>query len=260
MIQDPFIITLGKRNSSGKTIGMIHHIDLSLKKKSLKWKLYFDRFEKNVTKLDLVVTVSNFWKKYLESIGCSAVKIIYNSFNVDAFSFTTKEINNFSSKYRILQNKPLVYIGNSDIRKGVVEVYHALKDEGYTLVMTGPQNKNLQIPVIWLNLKYRDYLRLLYLCDVVITMSTVLEGWNRTAHEAMLCQTPVIGSGSGGMEELLRGGKQIISKEPTQLPELVQNAIQNVHTLSENGYKFAKKFNLHYFDNEWLSLAQNILD
>ena len=44
---------------------------------------------------------------------------------------------------------------------------------------------------------------LLQAASVAVTMSKFNEGWCRTAHEAMLCKTPVVGSGMGGMGELL---------------------------------------------------------
>ena len=64
-------------------------------------------------------------------------------------------------------------------------------------------------------------------------MSKFLEGWNRTAHEAMLCRTPVIGSGTGGMRELLLGGQQIICEDIKTLPEIVDYAIKNAFALGE---------------------------
>ncbi len=42
---------------------------------------------------------------------------------------------------------------------------------------------------------------MLYLSDITITMSKFKEGWNRTAHESMLCGHNRLGL--GGMGELL---------------------------------------------------------
>ena len=55
-----------------------------------------------------------------------------------------------------------------------------------SFVMTGKKDGNLDLPVKHFNLPYRDYLLLLKVCDVVLTMSRMVEGWNRTAHEAMV--------------------------------------------------------------------------
>ena len=66
----------------------------------------------------------------------------------------------------------------------------------------------INIPVVNLSLNYKEYLCLLKASSVVVTMSKFKEGWCLTAHEAMLCKTPVIGSGKGGMRELLEGGNK----------------------------------------------------
>ena len=54
---------------------------------------------------------------------------------------------------------------------------------------------------------------LLSCCDIVISFSEFPEGWNRVAHEALLTKTPVIGSGQGGMNELLNKSGQIICRD-----------------------------------------------
>ncbi len=39
---------------------------------------------------------------------------------------------------------PFIYIGNCQKSKGVVEVYHSLKDAGYTLITSTKTNRSLQ--------------------------------------------------------------------------------------------------------------------
>ncbi len=91
-------------------------------------------------------------------------------------------------------------------------------------------------------------------------MSKFLEGWNITAHEAMLCQTPVIGSGKGGMRELLEGGGQIICTEFSELPRHIDYALKNQQELGFKGYEFASQFTLEKFETEWLNLVDRILN
>jgi glycosyltransferase involved in cell wall biosynthesis len=108
-----------------------------------------------------------------------------------------------------------------------------------------------------LNLSYGEYLLLLKSSSVVITMSTFKEGWNRTAHEAMLCKTPVVGSGLGGMQELLDGGGQIICEDFSQLREKVLYVLDHPE-IGEKGYEFAKQFTIERFNEAWLNLIKNI--
>jgi len=258
IIQDPFITALGKRNRAGKVICMVHHIDYTLKEKSLKWKWFLNRLERRLPGLDAVVTVSHFWRQYLENLGCRNVHVIYNSFPVEKFTVDRLALEEFKKRYEIPREKPLVYIGNARAQKGINDVYHALKDEGYTLVTTGPRASEIDLPILRLSLPYADYIKLLHACDLVLTMSTMLEGWNRTAHEAMLCHTPVVGSGSGGMRELLEGGGQLICLDFMRLPELCRRALAEKKAYAQKGYAFATHFDMKYFRESWKDLLQNM--
>ena len=97
---------------------------------------------------------------------------------------------------------------------------------------------------------------------VVVTMSKIKEGWSITTHEAMLLKTPVIGSGLGGMKELLEGGGQIICQEFKNLKEKVEYLLEHPEIrerMGENGYNFAKNFTKERFEKNWLNLINIIL-
>jgi len=96
---------------------------------------------------------------------------------------------------------------------------------------------------------------------MVIAMSKFKEGWCRTAHEAMLLKTPVIGSGLGGMQELLEGGKQIVCKDFKNLKEKAEYLLKHTeikNEIGQNGYYFARKFTSERFESEWLNLINDI--
>lgn len=255
-IKDQYIIALGKKKPNAKQIGVIHHINSSLGYKSLKWKWYLNQLKRRLLDLDIVVAVSKYWEAELRRIGCQKVKVIYNSFDLADFCFTSDEVEKFLIKYAIPLNKPLIYIGNASVQKGVVEVFNSLRNEDYSLVATGSLGKTVDIPVLHLDLNRRDYLRLLKASDVCITMSKMIEGWNRTAHEAMLCKTPVIGSGTGGMEELLTEGKQIVLRDYDDLCGAVERVLDKRHEIGERGFNYVKQYDLTYFCNQWASLLQ----
>lgn len=255
-IQDSFMIAVGKRNPFGRTIGMIHHIDYTLKSKALKWRWLLNRMERRLPKMDAVVAVSRYWQQYLENLGCRNVRVIYNSFPMEWFAVRPGEVEEFRTRYRIPGERPLVYLGNARAGKGVSEVYQVLKNEGYTLITTGPNAAKIDLPILRLSLPYADYIKLLHACDLALTMSTMVEGWNRTAHEAMLCHTPVIGSGSGGMRELLEGGGQLICMDFKMLPELCREALAEKDSFVQNGYAFAKQFDMRYFKESWQDFLQ----
>ena len=239
-----------------KNIAIIHHIDNSTTF-VIKRIIYFF-LEKlifwNIKKCDAVVTVAKYWENYFKQKGYTNIYRIYNAFNLADFNFTAEEIGLFKKKYNLTE-KPIVYIGNCQKAKGVLESYDVLKNLDVHLVTSG--RVQVKVPARNLELNYRDYLRLLKASSVVVAMSKFKEGWNRTAHEAMLCKTSVIGSGKGGMKELLEGGKQIICKDFSQLKEKVEFCLEH-QEIGEWGYNFAKNFTRENFKNEWVNLIRNL--
>lgn len=248
------IITLPYDRTEGINIGIIHHID----NKFLSYPLFTGFLDKimyhNLEHLDLLVVVSKYWKDYFERKCNCKVEIIYNCFDFDEFKIKDADIVAFKEKYNLMQ-KPIIYLGNCQQSKGVVESYDALKDLDAYLVTSG--QKRVEVPSINLNLGYQEYLLLLKSSSVVVTMSKMKEGWCRTAHEAMLCKTPVVGSGLGGMTELLYSGGQIICKDFNDLRGIVEYLLRHPE-VGEKGYEYAsqEKFSIDYFNNKWMTLFE----
>jgi glycosyltransferase involved in cell wall biosynthesis len=211
-------------------------------------------FYHHLKKADAIITISKYWQNHFLERGYSNVHLIYNAFDLGQFQFEGEEVLEFKRRFRLV-NKPIIYLGNCQRLKGVVEAYKHLKDLDAHLVTSG--RKEVDIPALNLNLDYRNYLLLLRSSSVVVTMSKFAEGWNRTAHEAMLCKTPVIGSGLGGMRELLEGGKQIICHRFDELKEKVYYALDHPE-LGERGFEFGAQFTVEKFNEEWLSLVRQM--
>ena len=251
IIGEPYPIVFRSRSSDIPYVGMIHHIDDKLSRSSWKHRWYFNRLKRRLKGLDLIITVSGFWKEYLEDIGCKNVKVIYNAFDPQDYKVSEAEILKFRKENNLHSGKKLIYAGNATRQKGVYDVYEELKSKDFQLLMSGSHNQAQDLPVQYLHLGRRDYIIMLHACDLVITMSRMTEGWNRIAHEALLCGTPVIGSGVGGMKELLNGAGQQIVTEKSKLPEVVEEVLLRSTWYAENGMKFASQFDLNYFRKEW---------
>jgi len=245
------MLTLPFDRTVGKNIAIIHHIDSDNLSYPPISKLMDKICYSNLKYVNLLVVVSKYWKTYFESYADN-IEIVYNCFNINDFKFTDEEIIEFKQKYNLL-DKPIIYLGNCQKSKGVVEAYNVLKDMDAYLVTSG--QRRVDIAAINLNLNYRDYLRLLKASSVVVTMSLFKEGWCRTAHEAMLCKTPVVGSGTGGMKELLEGGKQIICETFGDLQNNVENLLES-QKIGEYGFSYAsqKQFTEEYFQKKWINL------
>ena len=257
VIKDPQVVVMGPLGRVPVEVGMVHHINYPNSQSSPGERLYFNRLTRRLVRLSAVVTVSKFWQQELERTGCRRVRVIYNSFDLDDFRYRPGEVEAFLQKHALPADRPLVYIGNSTAAKGAAEVYEALKDEGYTLVMTGPKNE-VSVQARWFNLERPEYLCLLKACGVVINMSSFAEGWNRIAHEAMACKTPVIGSGAGGMGELLKGGGQIILQDTSGLREAVRAVLDDREGRASSGYDFVRQFDQAYFHGAWTSFAREM--
>ena len=208
----------------------------------------------NRKKIDCVVVVSRFWERFFSNLGFKNIRCIYNCFDVASYTKTLQEVDNFKKKYNLPEH--YVYIGNAQKKKGVDKVFKYLQDSNYYLVTSGKQKLNL--PIKNLSLDFDEYKKLLTGADTVIALSQFKEGWCRTAHEALLCKTPVIGSGKGGMYELLSNAGQIICSNPEHISDQIHHAIQNRNELGQTGYQYASKFTYEKFKSDWTSLINDI--
>ena len=256
------VLSLLKRKTKGKNLALIFHIDflkfplLSKIPLFLLEKLFFYQ---QLKKTDAILTISEYWKNYFLQKGYKNVYKIYCGFNLGDFNVSNQEVSDFKKKYQ-LELKSIIYLGNCQKAKGVVDSYEALKDLDVYLITSGKRHVN--IPTQNLDLDYREYLALLKASSIVVTMSKFKEGWCITAHEAMLLKTPVIGSGQGGQQELLEGGGQIICKDFKNLKENVEDLLNNAEkrrSLGEKGFNFAKNFTVEKFESDWVALIKEII-
>lgn len=225
----------------------------------MKGKLSLQVLHRRLRELDVVVTVSHYWREYLEGIGCRKVRVIHNGFDLHEYNISESQIAHFRHRYKLPSRRPLIYIGYTRGDKGIFDVYEILKDAGYTLVMTGPTADRPAIPIMHLLLDRQDYLCLLSACDIVLSMSQIEEGWSRISHEALLCGTPVIGSGSGGMQELLDGANQLTCRNIKDLPVLVNEVLSKRHDIVSRGTAFVRQFDLPSFFRQWQGLFKELL-
>jgi glycosyltransferase involved in cell wall biosynthesis len=256
VIMEPFPLVYGPSGWKTSRVAVIHHIDSKAANGGLYHRWYFGRLMRRLSYMDAVVTVSAHWRDFLRKAGCRRVEVIYNSFDLSEFELSNDE--SFRSRMNLPPDKPIIHIGNASREKGVYEVYDSLKNSDYHLVMTGARNRAPDLPVQYLCPGRADFLRLLAACSVVVAYSHLEEGWNRIVHESMLCRTPVIGNGKGGMAELLRNGIQIQVASPSEIPSAVLEAIRNREAYSNNGFNYARRFDLEYFSSRWHEVIESL--
>lgn len=252
---DVAVAAMIKRDAEQRNVALCHHIDpTEIGNRTIGRGLH-RLFIRNAKRCDCVIVVAQFWKDYLESQGVERVRVIHNGFDVPAFDVHKANVDRFKEEHGLL-GKPIIYVGNCQESKGAREVLEVLRPLDAHFVSSGI--KNTQLPVRHFRMPYREYILLLSAADVVITMSKFLEGWNRVAHEAMLCRTPVVGSGLGGMRELLDGGGQLTAKTVSDLPEKVAFALRHSASLGKRGHSFASQFTRERFAENWLELLSTV--
>lgn len=240
---------------SRKNIALVHHIDENEGFHRAVHRMVLRRFYDRAPACDAVVVVAEYWREFLNARGLENIHVVHNGFDVERYRYTPEDVERFRREHG-LTDRPTVYIGNPQARKGAALAFEQIKDCGYDIVTSGLSD--IDLPIKQFRLPHSEYVLLLASCDVVLTMSTFLEGWNRVAHEAMLCRRPVVGSGTGGMGELLRGGGQMICSDFGRLREHVALALENADALGTRGYEYASMFTTRRFADRWARVLQSL--
>lgn len=239
-----------------RNIVIVHHVGGSHNKLCSWLEPYIVR---QLRKADAVVVVSKYWRRFLAEHGVRNIHTVYNAFRLCDFEFEAEELHDFKRRFNLLA-KPIVYLGNYGSGKGVTEAFEALRDFDVHLIASG-QTPSMHSSMKCYYLERRDYLRLLACSTVAVAMSQEPEGWCRSAHEALLCGTPVLGSGEGGMGELLESGGQTVCPDFRSLRGAVQQLLADDNRrveLARKGYDFARQFTYERFRSEWVALVNQV--
>lgn len=242
---------------AGRGLTIVFHLDatrsaplIRLFETLMEWRFFARR------QLDEpIVVIAQYWRDQLAAKGYRNVHLVYCGFRLADYEVSDAEVAAFRARHGLGASR-IVYIGNPQRKKGADLAHAALRDSEFTLVTSGVGD--LTLPVRHLDLSFRDYVCLLRSAEAVVTMSRFKEGWNRVAHEAMLVGTPVVGSGTGGMGELLRGGGQVICEDPAQIADAVRGAIRSRAALAASGQRYARTFSEERFIREWRELVERL--
>ena len=240
----------------GKRVIIFHHFDENENNKPKKYNYLFNRFIKNAENATVVV-VSKYWYNFLKEKGVKDVQLIYNSFKNELYKPTLNKTD-FYLKYN-LENKPIIYIGKNSKSK-TLNAYQTIQllNSKYNIITTGI-NKEFEGPIN-LNLNFSDYVDLLHYSSCTLLLTDFKEGWSRIAHESLLCGTPVIGNGSGGMHELLKETNQLIVN-PSDKNIIIQNIdliISENKRISKKEIIDISKYDWNYFNEQWNNLLINL--
>jgi len=234
-----------------KKIFILHHMDFTIE--STITNYFNKKIIKNLNRFDLIVVPSKYWKNYLSQyVDKNNIKVIYNSFDI---SLINEAISNFDKRKFLSSNnipldKFIIYAGNPIAIKGINDILKTFKSDAYYIVTSG--NYLPEADVHNINCNYIDYLRLIHCSNIVCLFSSFKEGWNRIAHEAILCGKTVVGKkGTGGMEELINKTGNFF------IDDIDINDIKKISEIVPDKSKIIE-YNLDYFSNEWNKVLNNI--
>ena len=101
----------------------------------------------------------------------------------------------------------------------------------------------------FINASFEEYNVLLKNARAVICMSEFKEGWCRVLHEAAIHSTPILGSGLGGMNELLEIGGFKPSSSETLYDDF--RALMLNKSISNEKFDPYRAFTLEKFYTSW---------
>lgn len=228
--------------------------------KYMQW--LHERILRHAAEFDVLVVVGEFWRSFFAKYDFKRIEVIYNSFDLDLFASLSSRQNHDSARQQIglPSGKSMVYIGQPQKAKGADRIFSALKKRD-DLFLIGSGRKHIDLPIHHFSGNYEDYLKMLGLSDVALSMSRMYEGWNRTAHEAMLMGTPVIGNAIGNSGELLIGAEQVICHDYNQLGQAIDVVLSRQTYFKQKAYSYVTlpKFSKEFFVNRWQSLVADVL-
>lgn len=208
-------------------------------------------------KMDLVITVSNYWKEKLQrEYGCKDVEVIPNGLDTNFFN-DHSDIKTFKRKYG-LEGKFILMTGVLGRGRGIETALSAVDEmDDVKFLVTGrrwsdpmwedkvePMMKRLEAEgkFIWTEvLPWNDYKTAILSSDAVALLSEYEEGWGRILHEGALAGKPLITTGLGGMKEITQGTSSWIIK-PGDV-EGLKKAIEDVRGLSSEDLSTIKEMN-----------------
>lgn len=246
-----------------KVICIIHHYDPTpfngLRQIYAKMAYWLVKLQKR--RIDCVITGAKVWKRFFELQGFNNVKIIYSAFQVREMLSIVKNQDGqiFLNKNNLSPNS-YIYIGTYNPAKGQMLTVKKLFDLDFTLVATSTDQKvqinDEHFKVI--NASFSEYNHLLKNARLAIAMSTFKEGWCRVLHEAAIHGTPILGSGLGGMRELLKLSSVRPSTFDTLNGDVRKKLVQP--KLSDEIQENFAGFTSEKFKAEWFEVVSTYLN
>lgn len=155
-----------------------------------------------------VIAVAPYWQQYFsQTLQLPDVRLFPNLFEPALYQAYTGKVRN-----------RWVHMGQYGSKNdpGIYALAARLSSRGFycyfsTLNPREAAAHNGRYEVLYFH-DFKDYLEHMSLSCCTLALPRIREGWNRIAHESMLCGTPVIGYKSGGLANLLKESGSVTVK------------------------------------------------
>jgi len=245
-------------------ICIAHHYDPSFFKgmRKIYIKLSHWLFISQSSRVDVVVSCSKYWSRYYEAEGFKNSKTIYNGFDIKSMDHSLVSLDNSSVLQRFnLISKKYLHLGSFGQAKGQKIAIKCLKDLKLPMIATSSSKALLKDDlqdIHFINASFNEYNILLKNAMAVICMSEFKEGWCRVLHEAAIHGTPILGSGLGGMNELLEIGGFTPSTVDTLSNDLDIRCKEE--SLAKDKVNLYRAFTLERFCKAWRCCVEDLLN
>ncbi|MEK6940345.1 MAG: glycosyltransferase family 4 protein [Nanoarchaeota archaeon] len=236
------------------------------------------RIRNAMTKADLLIANSVFTKNQVANnskISKKKILVVYRGIDFSQF----KNINIPENKY---ENHNILFVGRNMERKGVIYLLKSMPliikefpDTKITIIGMASlayrrrmhwfiKKNNLQKSVILIPYKDNPELVDYYLNANVFVMPSLIEGFGQVIVEAMATMTPVIGSNSGGIPEVIKSHGTIINpKSITQIASAIISIFKNPSNSFDTAikaYEYSKRsFDYKIMTDETLKVYGEVL-
>ena len=245
-------------------ICIAHHFDPCFFKGIRRFyiKLSHWLFISQRSSVDTIVSCSKYWSQYYKAKGFKNAKTIYNGFDIKSMDRSIVTLDNKLVLERFnLVSKKYLHLGSYGLAKGQKIAIKCLKSHNLPMIAT-TSYKSLLIDDLQniriIKASFSDYNVLLKNAKAVICMSEFKEGWCRVLHEAAIHGTPILGSGLGGMKELLEIGGFMPSLADT-LSDDLDIRVKEVF-FSNDKVNLYRAFTLDKFNEAWRSCVNELLN
>jgi glycosyltransferase involved in cell wall biosynthesis len=241
-----------------------HHYDPSIFKgmRKIYVKLSHWLFIYQSSRVDTVVSCSKYWSRYYKEIGFKKTTTIFNGFDIKSMdqSLVKQDNNSVLKKFNLISKK-YFHLGSYGVAKGQKIAVKYLKDLEFPMIATSSSKEILRDDlkdVYFINASFDEYSILLKNAKAVICMSEFKEGWCRVLHEAAIHGTPILGSGLGGMNELLEVGGFTASTADKLRDDLDVRIKEG--SLSNDKVNLYRAFTLERFYKAWRNCVGELLN